>query len=114
MPFAQAGDAGAGDDTAGSIVEVLPAPPATVRATIDLQELLELLRELDHWSRLLSLSAAVRFTMPHTRSLNLRDILQQLWARAKVPRAFPDLFSELHIYAAVLDVVTVPLLPGGV
>jgi DNA-binding SARP family transcriptional activator len=62
--LAKACDIGAGHHAACGIVEVLPAPLATVRAAIDLQEILEFVCDLNHGSHLLSLSAAVRFTIP--------------------------------------------------
>ncbi len=67
----------ASHDASAGPVEILPSPPAAVRATIEIQEVLELLRDLDHGSRLLSLGAAVRLAIPHTGSLNLRDIPQR-------------------------------------
>ena len=42
----ETGEAGAGHDTAGGLVEVPSAPPATVRAAENVQEVFELLRDL--------------------------------------------------------------------
>ena len=45
--LSQAGDVGAGHNTACGVMEVLSAPPAPVGATVDLKEVFELLRDLD-------------------------------------------------------------------
>jgi hypothetical protein len=60
----------ASHDASAGLVEILPAPPATVRAAISLQEVLELLRDLGHGSQLLIPGAAVHFTIPHNFPFN--------------------------------------------
>jgi hypothetical protein len=46
-------------------VEVLPASPAAVRTAVDIEKMLELLRDLDHRCCLQYLDAVVAFTIPH-------------------------------------------------